>query len=106
MPISERERRAQAMARIRLDNAFVRAEQKMLEIIAKETEDIVFGFMMDAGDLSPATVAKVRAIFQAFRLDREICMRKIVEIRRRQLAVLLQDEPAPITQYFPRWSKN
>jgi hypothetical protein len=105
--ISNRERRAQALARVRLDAAFQQAEQKILKIIAEETTEMVFGFMMDAGAiLQPEKIAQVRAIIRAFRNDREICTSKIVEIRRRQLSVLLQDEPPPTTiARFARWAK-
>lgn len=79
----------------------------MLKVIADETSDLVFGFMMDAAaDLPPAKVAQVQMILQAFRTDRETCMRKIIEIRRRQLWVLLQDEPPSWVQFYARWSKN
>jgi hypothetical protein len=79
----------------------------MLKVIADETTEMVFGFMMDAAaDLPSETVARVRGILRAFRDDREACTRKIVEIRRRQLLVLLQDEPQPVVRFFERWSKN
>ena len=108
-PISHRQRYAQARARVRLDVAFRLAEQRMLKVIADETTEMVFGFMMNAAaDLPPEMVEKVRMILRAFRADREHCTRKIVEIRRRQLQVLLQDEPffhGAITR-FTRWSKN
>lgn len=79
----------------------------MLKVIADETTDMVFGFMMDAAaDLPPETVEQVRAILRAFRNDREVCTRKIVEIRRRQLAVLLQGEPQPATRWFRRWARK
>lgn len=105
--ISNRERRAQALARVRLDAALQQAEQKMLKVIAEETSEMVFGFMMDAGAiLQPEKIAQVRAILRAFRNDREICTIKIIEIRRRQLAVLLQDEPLPTAiERFARWAK-
>ena len=84
----------------------------MLEVIARETEEILFGFVMDAGDLPPEKIKQVRAILQAFRNDREVCTRKIVEIRRRELAVVLKDEPQPLRwvggqiQFFARWAKE
>lgn len=105
--ISDRQQLAQARARIRLDAAFQHAEQKMLKVIKEETDDLVFGFMMNAAaDLPPETVEQVRAILRAFRNDREVCTRKIVEIRRRQLWVLLQDEPLPVVRFFSRWAKT
>lgn len=111
--INDRERIAQVRARTRLDAALQSAEQAMLKVIAAETSDMVFGFMMDAAaDLPPAKVEQVRSILRAFRYDREACTRKIVEIRRRELSVLLQDEPQPLRwvggriQFFARWAKE
>ena len=84
----------------------------MLKVIADETTEMVFGFMMNAAaDLPPEMVTQVRDILRAFRNDREICTRKIIEIRRRQLQVLLQDEPLPLSFHeavarFARWAKK
>lgn len=104
--ITDRERIAQANARIRLDKALLAAEEKMLKVIEAETKDLVFIFMMDAKDLSPEKIAKVRALLQSFRRDREHCTSKVVAIKRRELAVLLTDEPQPGVQFFPRWSSK
>jgi hypothetical protein len=104
--LNHRREFAQAQAYHRLDTAFEQAGQKMLAVIKDMTTDMVFGFMIDAADLPRDKVEQVRAILRAFRNDREVCTRKAFEIKRRQIAVLLQNEPAPGVQRFKRWSSN
>lgn len=78
------------------------------KLLVEESQDMAFMLAMEGGDLPPSKLKEVRQLLSAFRSEREMATKKAIEIQRRQLSVLLQDEPERplVIRFFARWSRE